>query len=118
MSAADDDCRAIPCGDCWVLVDPEDAETLDGLFLEGWRLKLVTDRRRHSLTPTLVLGRLATVGLARAIMQATESQLVTHRGPSGPLDCRKSQMELRDAGRRIGWASKINGSGPGATAHA
>lgn len=107
------DCCAIPCGDNWVLVDPEDAKVLETLFASGWRLRSIRNVRRQSHTPTLTLGRFASVALARAIMQATESQLVIHTGPRDSLDCRKAHMELRDAGRRIGWASKINGTGKG-----
>jgi hypothetical protein len=109
-------CYAFPCGDTEVLMDPEDSEVLNRLIAEGWRLELRKDARRHTSTPTLVLRGHASIALARAVMRATEGQRVVHKvGPEGvcdPLDCRKSRLELRDAGRRIGWASKINGTGP------
>ncbi|PZQ74909.1 MAG: hypothetical protein DI563_11020 [Variovorax paradoxus] len=92
-------------------MDSEDAEVLGSLLASGWRLHLVKNYRRGTDTPTLSHRAYGSIALARAIMQATESQHVIQRGPSGSLDCRRSQMELRHAGRRIGWASKINGSG-------
>lgn len=118
MNPGDEGTRAVPCGDCWVLMDSEDAEVLGSLLACGWRLRLVKDRRRSTDTPTLSHRAHGSIALSRAIMQATESQHVVQRGPSGPLDCRRSQMELQDAGRRIGWASKINGSGARTAANA
>jgi hypothetical protein len=107
---------AFRCGDAEALVDPEDSEVLNELLAEGWRLELRKAPRRHIRTPALVLRGHASIALARAVMRATEGQHVVHKvGPEGvfdPLDCRKSRLELRDAGRRIGWASKINGTGP------
>lgn len=102
---------AVPCRDAEVLVDPEDLETLAGVLAEGWRLELIRNHRRNARTPTLVLRGFGSIALARAVMGATERLHVIHLGAADPLDCRKAHMELRDAGRRIGWASKVNGSG-------
>lgn len=101
----------VPLGDAEILMDPEDLEALQSVIAAGWTLELHRDRRSGTRTPTLVLRGFASIKLARAIMQATESQYVFQTGPSGPLDCRKAHMRLQDAGRRIGWSSRVNGSG-------
>lgn len=101
-----------PCGGLEVLVDPEDAEVLMHRLASGWRLELRKNRRRDTCIPTLVLRGHGSIALARAVMNASESQHVIHKGGNGPLDCRRAYLQLQDAGRRIGWASKINGSGP------
>lgn len=101
----------VPLGDAEILMDPEDLETLESVLAAGWSLEMPRDRRSGTRTPTLVLRGFGSIKLARAIMQATESQYVFQTGPSGPLDCRKAHMRLQDAGRRIGWSSRINGSG-------
>lgn len=72
-------------GDAEILMDPEDLETLESVLAAGWSLEMPRDRRSGTRTPTLVLRGFGSIKLARAIMQATESQYVFQTGPSGPL---------------------------------
>jgi hypothetical protein len=97
----------VPLGDAEIFMDPEDLETLQEVIAAGWRLEMHRDRRNGTQTLTLVLRGVVSIKLARAIMQATENQYVFQ---TGPWTAGRATWNF-GMRRRIGWSSRINGSG-------